>query len=471
MKKILYTLGLFCSIFFSACNESTEIEIPEALPTIVDDGADITFTPEQLKLPKKKGVCLKLGSDVNINKLNELGPGWNYTWGWKFDANQPADKEFIPMFWGKNSVTTETLTYLKQEILNGRCKRVLGFNEPDGEKQANMTVEQALELWPQLQSLKVPLGSPAIVDADKGEWLEEFMAGCEERGYRVDFICVHNYGGVGVDAFKTKMQRIIDKYGLPILITEFAVADWQAETVEEHKYTPAQVKTFMEGVLPWLEQNSDVLGYAWFQAGIDSPSGYSAALYDKDNSLTELGEYYRDFTPTTGGGDGGDDGNETLGDNLVLNPGFEDGLPTNSDGIGGWKTNNNTVLEKTNVISGTQSLRLTGANSYISTQQKITVIPGKTYKFGLKGRIQDKAGAEGSSPNTSESRVLSMVIRKPDNNDVQYASVKINSNEDTEISGKIDIKDDEITEVEILISKPSGIAYIDDVYFQEVISE
>lgn len=62
MKKILYTLGLFCSIFFSACNESTEteIEIPEALPTIEDDGADITFTPEQLKLPGKKGSCFEI---------------------------------------------------------------------------------------------------------------------------------------------------------------------------------------------------------------------------------------------------------------------------------------------------------------------------------------------------------------------------------------------------------------------------
>lgn len=57
MKKILYTLGLFCSMFFAACNESTEIVIPEALPTVEDDGGDITFTPEDLKLPGKKGYA------------------------------------------------------------------------------------------------------------------------------------------------------------------------------------------------------------------------------------------------------------------------------------------------------------------------------------------------------------------------------------------------------------------------------
>lgn len=457
MKKILYTLGLFCSIFFSACNESTEIEIPEALPTIVDDGADITFTPEQLKLPQKKGVCLKLGSDVNINKLNELGPGWNYTWGWKFDANQPADKEFIPMFWGKNSVTTETLTYLKQEILNGRCKRVLGFNEPDGEKQANMTVEQALELWPQLQSLKVPLGSPAIVDAANGEWLEEFMAGCEERGYRVDFICVHNYGGVGVEAFKTKMQGIIDKYGLPILITEFAVADWQAETVEDHKYTPAQVKTFMEGVLPWLEQNPDVLGYAWFHAGIDSPSGYSAALYDKDNKLTALGEYYRDFTPTTGGdGEGGDEGNE--GDenpcddegNLVLNYGFE----SDTENWGGNSGNYSIVTEQP--ISGNKSLRLKN-KSYSSVQQVINVQPNTKYKFGCTGRV----AADGGD--------LQIFIREPDVNSNKYSEViKTTSTENTHISGVVTIPEG-ITTVEIIMNTTKNkYVFVDDVYFIEV---
>lgn len=459
MKKILYTLGLFCSIFFSACNESTEIEIPEALPTVEDDGADVTFTPEQLQLPGKKGVCLKLSADVretNIAKINELGAAWNYSWGWEFVNGQPEDKEFIPMFWGKNSVTSATLTYLKTQILDGRCKRILGFNEPDGEKQANMTVEEALELWPQLQSLKVPLGSPVIVDAAKGEWLEEFMNGCKERGYRVDFICVHNYGGVGVDAFKTKMQGIIDKYQLPILITEFAVADWSATSVANNKFKPEQVLEFMKGVLPWLEENPDVLGYAWFQSGIDSPQGWPGALYDKNGALTPLGEYYRDFT-SGAGGDGGDEGDGDGGDegenpsldpgNLVLNPGFEEDKAS-------WTGNGTVVTE--NPISGSKTLKLSGA-AWLSVQQVINqpVVPGKTYKFGCTGYV------EGGN--------LQIFIRKPGDNKTKYTDpIKTNSTESVHLSGTVTIPQG-VTEVEIIMNKTDKQSvFIDDVYFIEI---
>ena len=34
-------------------------------------------------------------------------------------------------------------------------------------------------MWPLLESLKIPLGSPAVVDAENGEWLEQFMAEVE----------------------------------------------------------------------------------------------------------------------------------------------------------------------------------------------------------------------------------------------------------------------------------------------------
>jgi hypothetical protein len=41
-------------------------------------------------------------------------------------------------------------------------KTILGFNEPDLAGQANMTVGQALDLWPRLQATGRRLGSPAV---------------------------------------------------------------------------------------------------------------------------------------------------------------------------------------------------------------------------------------------------------------------------------------------------------------------
>ena len=40
------------------------------------------------------------------------------------------------------------------------------------------------------------LSSPAVAEhgAVPGEWLDRFMTGARQRGYRVDFIAVHWYG-------------------------------------------------------------------------------------------------------------------------------------------------------------------------------------------------------------------------------------------------------------------------------------
>ena len=58
MKTFVYILLLACNVFFlSACNESTEIEVLAPTPTTGDEGgSNVEFTPEQLKLPYKKGM-------------------------------------------------------------------------------------------------------------------------------------------------------------------------------------------------------------------------------------------------------------------------------------------------------------------------------------------------------------------------------------------------------------------------------
>ena len=47
---------------------------------------------------------------------------------------------------------------------------LLGFNEPDQPDQANMTVQQALDLWPHLMATGMRLGSPSTA-------VESFLAG------------------------------------------------------------------------------------------------------------------------------------------------------------------------------------------------------------------------------------------------------------------------------------------------------
>ena len=95
------------------------------------------------------------------------------------------------MIWGAASVNAATLSQAK-----AASNILLGFNEPDMSGQSNMTVAQALSLWPQLMATGMTLGSPAVADdaATPGGWLDQFMSGAAARGYRVNFITVHWYG-------------------------------------------------------------------------------------------------------------------------------------------------------------------------------------------------------------------------------------------------------------------------------------
>jgi len=79
------------------------------------------------------------------------------------------------------------------------------------------------------------LGSPAAVHAD-GDWMEAFMAGAEKKGYRVDFITIHWYGGADLEGFLGYLARVHALYHRPLWVTEFAPADWSGH----HGVSPKQ---------------------------------------------------------------------------------------------------------------------------------------------------------------------------------------------------------------------------------------
>ncbi len=141
----------------------------------------------------KKGASI-FGTPAGINgALADSGVSWTYNWAAKNAVSTPKGVEYVPMIWGAASADNATLAQAKQSSSG----TLLGFNEPDFADQANMTVEKALDLWPELEATKLRLGSPAVAwGADQeNEWLDRFMDGAEQRGLRVDFITLHWYGG------------------------------------------------------------------------------------------------------------------------------------------------------------------------------------------------------------------------------------------------------------------------------------
>jgi RNA polymerase sigma factor (sigma-70 family) len=225
-------------------------------------------------------------------ELAASGASWYYDWAaTPSGITAPASTSFVPMIWGAADVTAATLAQVKTE-----GDVLLGFNEPDQSGQANLTVAQALSLWPQLEATGMTLGSPAVSSdaATPGGWLDQFMTGAKARGYRVNFITVHWYGGdfstgPAVQELESYLQAIYNQYHLPIWITEFALTSYAGSTPTFP--TEAQQAAFLTAATEMLDGLSYVQRYAWFALPVSSGSG-TTGLFNPGPAATEVGRAF-----------------------------------------------------------------------------------------------------------------------------------------------------------------------------------
>jgi hypothetical protein len=204
----------------------------------------------------------------------------------------PPGIEFIPMIYrygGNAKMVADAAAAAKK----AGGTELLGFNEPEKKEQGNMTLESALDAWPVLMETGMRLGSPSCVHPDK-EWMIAFMDGVKKRDLRVDFVCVHSYGGPNPEALVKRLESVYKMFERPLWITEFAVGDWAAKSAEQNRHKPEAVLSFMEKVLPMLDKLDFVERYAWFPSKTTSAPLGTSALYDENGVLTPLGECYRD---------------------------------------------------------------------------------------------------------------------------------------------------------------------------------
>ncbi|MFE2537698.1 glycosyl hydrolase [Streptomyces sp. NPDC059371] len=252
-----------------------------------------TTTPpgpgKQTPAAGRKGVSLN-PVDGASQALADSGASWYFNWASSTGAvTKPAGVDYVPMIWGAGSVTDAELG---QAATEGR--ELLGFNEPDSPKQAAMTPEHALDLWPRLEATGLRLGAPAVATgADvAGGWLDRFMQGAAQRGLRVDFIPLHWYGAdfgpASADQLRGYLQAVHDRYHKPIWLTEYGLIDFSGSTP---RYPGEQEQTdFIRSSTTMLDGLDFVERYAWFTLStVTSPTG----LYD-GATANAGGRVYRD---------------------------------------------------------------------------------------------------------------------------------------------------------------------------------
>lgn len=273
----------------AGCTPDTTPDPPTPNPT-TPDRPTLHWPPGA-----RKGVGMSDLKEFGFEQLNALDVNWFYTWGATYPAIQAGvrpEAEFVPMIWGPETLKEDSVQAVRSELQFTRAAELLGFNEPDHEEQADMSVSAAIKLWPQLEESGLRLGSPAPVQA-LGDWLKRFMDDAAREDLRVDFVAMHSYAPPNADSFLDSVQQLHDLYGKPIWITEYAVADWEAKSSSPSRYSEAEILAFMRETAVGLREMPFVERFAWKTRAHDDPIMGASALLRSDGSLSPAGELYQ----------------------------------------------------------------------------------------------------------------------------------------------------------------------------------
>jgi hypothetical protein len=238
----------------------------------------------------KRGIC----GDASPEDLAILSPyiSWYYDWGVEPPAISQGELsgiEWVPMQWG--GIGADQVENIKSRIIEGSLY-LLGFNEPNFRSQANITPQQAAEMWPYIEEIAADKGlklvSPAVnwcgdcvdgVTYDPTDWLDKFIAAYPDAHF--DYIAIHSYA-----PYSAALKSYIDmfrKYNKPLWITEFA--PWDAP-----KPDYAGVVQYMKETIPLVEADTSVFRYSWFATRVSSNPDID--LLGANGELTKLGKLY-----------------------------------------------------------------------------------------------------------------------------------------------------------------------------------
>lgn len=455
MKKLIYLISALLLII--SCDDNIIGDFEEDLSIVVDDRVN------------KKGNAYSYRAPRWSHKTSEIAPNWFYHWGLNEREEIPSGVEHVPMFWGKGSVNDEEIEKIIALKNEGKINYILAFNEPDGFDQSNVSVDEAIALWPKLEAIGLPLVSPAVKGPGyKNNWLIQFMQRAEELNYRVDYIGFHHYPGPNATNFINDLRKTYEMFNKPIWITEFAVADWNATTDANNRHSEAKVLQFMQDVLPALDEIEWIERYAWFDDGDASrPQLASSRLFDADGNITAVGQYYAAHKPNPNVGPGSD--TEYIppadDDELINNGHFEGGTFEKVLSWGSWDMPNSwdgyqssvAYFEVTEANTGFYSARLLNGSSGMETV--VSVEPGKTYVYKLYSKWAEE--------NTFKMRVV--FKDHIANKKITTSDLLPNATEWTETTGEITIPSG-VTELRMVFwNDKQKHFYFDDVSLKEKI--
>jgi hypothetical protein len=193
-----------------------------------------------------------------------------YNWAQTAGTGVNSAIKYIPMLWDNSAANTKNWNTVAKAAIAAGADTLLGFNEPDQSGQANMDIATAVSAWKEYMEPLVgqgaQLAAPAVTNggAPMGlTYLENFIGNC--TSCHIDVCPIHWYdSATNVAYFKAYIPQAYAACGnKPIWITEFGASG-----------TEAEIETFLQTVLPWLDSLDYVQRYAYFYDGASTDGTY-----------------------------------------------------------------------------------------------------------------------------------------------------------------------------------------------------
>jgi hypothetical protein len=276
--------GLGVSKIYIAQDNNLEINLPADLQNT------ISFIRVSPWFPVGKKGSL---GNVKWTTADTYNSSWYYNWG--LTAPHSEGIEFVPMSWSGGDSRT-SLEVMEEAGQNMSFNHLLAFNEPDNEGQSNMTVAEALEAYPKLLASGLRLGAPGVENVqysatsdsfNDSAWIQEFMDGCVELGYRVDFIPAHDYVRRSKSTFIERFKALHDRYNLPVWVTEY---NYGNPNMGSANLTVEQGYANIKGLTEALEEADFIERYNWYYF-FGQNTGIGGMT---DGELNITGQFYRD---------------------------------------------------------------------------------------------------------------------------------------------------------------------------------
>jgi hypothetical protein len=243
---------------------------PPPKPKALSSRTTSTDTPEGQATARKRGLGWPWDYQPSHFALYqphvESGKvSWLFNWELWIPGCLPANIEWIPCV--RIAANAKDIDPFLTDIIQNRgvkTSALLGFNEPEIPDQANLSVEQAVDLWRQVvlpakTKFNLRLGSPGMSsDVSRSKpWLSSFLAQLNGQD-GVDFLVLHWYGPHFGD-MRGFLEDMHATYDLPVWLNEFACSHMGAGEA-----SPDEVEQFLREALPWLDACPWIERYAYF---------------------------------------------------------------------------------------------------------------------------------------------------------------------------------------------------------------